>query len=467
MKHWLWLALLLPACRTNDHSDLPESRLEILPEWASVSTPGEVSEEPWWSTFDDAGLTAVIEEALRANPSLRESASRIQAAAAEARIAGADLKPSVGLNGNASRAKNIFVGLPVPGGSDVLEAYATTYGVSLDVSWEADLWGRISAQAAAADHELVATQADYLAARQSLAAQTAKAWFTWQTARLEAEIAAEAEQSYSDAVEMIRRRVDGGRATAFDFKLAETELAVARAELASQLEVEARTLRQLELLLGRHPSGELEAQAALPDNPEPPSVGVPGELIARRPDLAAAEARLLAADDTLYAARKSLYPRLTLSGSAGTLSSDASALVDPDFSVWSIAAGIAQPIFQGGRLRAGVDLADARVQGALAGFETSLLNALAEVEIALVSEQRLDSLQEETNVARDLAIETNNLAEDRYSAGRLDVLELLAAERGALDNQRASIRVQRQRLLNRVDLHLALGGGFGPWENPE
>lgn len=467
MKRLILLAVLLPACRSSAHEDLPEPQLEVLPEWASQSTPGTVDDGPWWNTFDDAGLTAVIEEALVANPSLRISATRIQAAAAEARIAGSELKPTVGLNGSASRAKNIFVGLPVPGGSNVLSSHATTYGVSLDVSWEADLWGRISSQAAAADHELAATQADYRAAQQSLAAQTAKAWFAWQTARLETGISERAAQSYADAVEMIRRRVDGGRATAFDFKLAETELAVARAELAAQREVEARSLRQLELLLGRHPSGELEAEAALPDNPPAPPVGVPGELVGRRPDLAAAELRLLAADDSLYSARASLYPRLTLSGSAGTLSEDPNDLVDPDFSVWSLAAGLAQPIFQGGRLRAGVDLADARVQGALASFETALLNAIAEVEIALVSEQRLDDLQQETDVARDLAIETNALAEDRYSAGRLDVLELLAAERNALENERAAIRVQRQRLLNRVDLHLALGGGFGATETSQ
>lgn len=222
-------------------------------------------------------------------------------------------------------------------------------------------------------------------------------------------------------------------------------------------------MRQIELLLGRHPTGELEGKPGLPENPPTPPTGVPGQLVSRRPDLIAAEARLLAADDNLYASRANLYPRLTLSGSVGRTSDNSGDLIDPDFSVWSLAAGLAQPIFQGGRLRAAVDLADARVAAALASFESALLQAVGEVEMALVTEEHLVRLQEEQDLARDLALEASTLAEDRYSAGRLDVLELLEAERRAIENENASIEVRLRRLQTRVDLHLALGGSFD-WE---
>ena len=441
------------------NEDVPEPRILLEPEWSAETASGEVQRDQWWQTFENEALSAVVLEALRSNPSLKESAARIAAAAAEARIAGADLLPTLGANGSYLRNKNIFVGLPVPGGN-VLESLTTSYGVSLDLAWEADLWGRIAAQGSAAENQLLATEAEYCAALQSLAAQTAKAWFAWQAASLRVATAERSMESFSDARNMIRRRIDTARATAFEFRLAETSVASAQSVLTARREIEARSLRQLELLLGRHPTGDLAGPTMLPDNPPPPPTGVPGQLVSRRPDLIAAEARLLAADDNLYAARANLYPRLTLSGSAGRISDKGSDLLDPDFSVWSLAAGLTQPIFQGGRLRAAVDLSDARVQFALASFESALLNAVGEVEIALVSEAYLAQLQQEQDLARDLARQANQLAEERYSAGRLDVLELLEAERRAITNENASIDVHLRRLETRVDLHLALGGGF-------
>lgn len=460
MKRFILAAVLLAGCHTMDHDDVPEPRVPLKPEWSARAASGEVQREQWWQSFGSESLSAVILEALHSNPSLKESATRIAAAAAEARIAGADLLPTVGANGSYLRNKSIFVGLPVPGGGGVLESLSTSYGVSLDVSWEADLWGRIAAQGSAAENQLLATEAEYRAALQSLAAQTAKAWFAWQAASLRVGTADRSVQSFSNARDMIARRVDTARATAFDLRFADASVATARSQLTARREIEAITLRQLELLLGRHPSGELTGTEDLPAAPPAPPAGLPGQLVSRRPDLIAAEARLLAADDNLYASRANLYPRLTLSGSAGRISDDASDLIDPDFSVWSLAAGIAQPIFQGGRLRAAVDLADARVQSALASFETALLGAVGEVELALVAEAYLEQLQTDQDLARDLAQEANTLAAERYSAGRLDVLELLESERRAITNENASIDVRLRRLETRVDLHLALGGGF-------
>ena len=467
MRTSLALIVLLASCRSLTNDGPPTPRIELMPTWSAATVAGEVANEPWWDTFGDDALSQVVEEALRSNLDLKVSATRIAAAAAEARIAGADREPTVGVSGSYLRNQNIFVGLPVPGGGGALKSLATTYGVSLDVSWEADLWGRIAAQTSAAEQELIATEADYFAAMNSLAAQTAKAWFAWQAASLRVATAERSLQSFENARQMIRRRLDTGRASAFELKLAETDVASAGTAVAARLQLEARALRQLELLLGRHPTGELESDPHLPPNPPGPPTGMPGELIGRRPDLVAAEARLLAADEALYAARASLYPRLTLSGSAGRISDNSNDLIDPDFSVWSLAAGLAQPIFQGGRLRAAVDLADARVASALTNFESALLQAVGEVELALTAETYMTRVQELQDESRDLAQQASELAEERYSAGRLDVLELLAAERRALDNESGSIDVHLNRLQTRVDLHLSLGGGFGARRNEQ
>jgi len=271
--------------------------------------------------------------------------------------------------------------------------------------------------------------------------------------------------SYESTAVTVRRRFDATGASDVDVRLADANVAHARALIERRDEEAARALRTLELILGRYPDGALSAPVGLPPTPPAPPVGVPGELIGRRPDLAAAEERLRAADERLHVARASLYPQLRLGGSVGRTSDTLSDLVDPAFSIWSIVASLAQPVFQGGRLRAGVDLADARVEEALRVFEASLLGALGEVEIALASETHLARLEDEQTQAAAANAAAAALAEERYAAGLLGLLGVLETQRRALDAESLLLSVRRQRLERRVDLHLSLGGGFTPAES--
>lgn len=469
-----WPALVLfcaASCRVLPHEERPAPAPELPARFqADASPPGAGEEEsldaldaqgPWWRSFDDASLATLVEEALVHNLDLRAGVARVLAAQAEARIAGADRLPTLGAGVNAGRSRQIYVGLPVPGG-DVLESTSTSYGVSLDVSWELDLWGRLAAQAGAAEADLVATLQEHRALRHSIAGQTAKTFFAWQEARQQLRVAQSSEASYASTLELVERRYASGLTSVFEVRLAETDLAVARALVEERSGALERVVRQLQILVGRYPDGTIVDDAELPEPPPTPPAGAPGQLIARRPDLAAAEARLAAADERLYAARAALYPRLSLSGAVGRTSNRTGDLFDPDFSIWSVAAGLTQPLFQGGRLRAGVDLADAGVVGALASFESSLLAALGEVEVALVGERRLERLEAAQAIARDRAEAASELARTRYEAGLTDLLEVLEAQRRALGAESSLLDVRRRRLDQRVDLHLALGGGFGP-----
>jgi NodT family efflux transporter outer membrane factor (OMF) lipoprotein len=336
--------------------------------------------------------------------------------------------------------------------------------VSLDVAWEPDLWGRLSAEQRAAEHDLVASAADLAGARLSVAAGTAKAWLAWQEGRLQLELAERSVASYERTEELVRRRFEGGVADLLDVHLANANASGARALAAARGDTAERAARQLEILLGRYPAGALEAPTALPATPPPPPAGVPGTLIARRPDLAAAEARLFAGEERLRVARANLYPSLRLAASVGRTSNELGDLIDPDFSVWSILASLAQPILQGGRLRAGVDLADARLQEVVAAFESQLLVALNEVESQLQAESFLATWEAEQERAAEEARAAQEIAESRYDAGLADLLTVLEAQRRALDAQSQHLNVRHQRLARRVDLHLALGGGF---ESPE
>ena len=459
----LSIALMLAGCAALEEREERRPQVAVPEQWAAAgvqeAAQESVPEDPWWRDFGSPELDQWIAEALEKNRDLGQSVARLRAAGAQARIAAGGREPTVGLGLQGNRQKQIFVGLPIPGG-DVLSSTFTSLGLSLDVSWEADLWGRLSAEQRSAEFELVASAADLAAARLSVAGATAKAWLAWQEARLQLELAGRSVESFERTENLVQRRFEGGVAELLDVRLAGANASNARALEASRRDAVERAKRQLEILLGRYPGGELEAPEGLPATPPPPPAGVPGTLVARRPDLSAAEARMFATEERLVAARASLYPQLTLSGSVGRTSNEIGDLIDPDFSVWSIVGSLVQPILQGGRLRAGVDLADARLEEAVAAFEARLLVALNEVESQLVAEEHLATWEQQLQRANEDARAAQEIAEDRYDAGLSDLLIVLEAQRRALEVEGQYWNVRRERLSRRVDLHLALGGGF-------
>ena len=278
-------------------------------------------------------------------------------------------------------------------------------------------------------------------------------------------LARETLESRARTAEQVRRRYERGLRGALDLRLALSNEAAATATLASrerQLDV---TRRQLQLLLGRYPSDELDPDATskrLPELPPPPPAGLPAELLRRRPDLVAAEQRLAATGFEVRAARAALYPGLRLTGSGGTASSELEDLLDGDFSVWSLAAGLLQPMFQGGRLRAGVDLAEARRREAAHGYAQQVLVAFAEVERSLAAAAHLDGVYHALAESASQAAAAEELAEERYLAGLNDYLNVLEAQRQSFLAKSQLLDVERQRLVNRIDLHLALGGTDRP-----
>ena len=461
MRRALLLAPLLAAgCLSAPERTYDEPAL-APPAGFAAEAPDAAPLERWWAELGGEELAAAVDEAFRANRDLRAAAARLDEALAEARAAGAALQPSVGLAADAVRQRQNFVGLPVPGGGDVLSSTSTAYGVSLDVSWEPDLWGRLRALDSAAESEVGATAAELVGAHLSLAGQVSKAWLALAEARRQAALAGETAAAYRANAEVIRDRYELGRAEAFDLHLLENQLAAAEALLALRREQEARAARQLEVLLGRAPGGRVPGADALPPVPDPVPAGLPADLTWRRPDLAAAAARLAALDWRLAAARADLLPSLRLTGSAGRRTAELGDLLDSSFDVWSLAAGLVQPLFEGGRLRARVDAADARARAALEAYAQDLLVALGEVETALAAEEHLAAREAALAAAAASAESARAVAQDRYFEGLVDVVALLDAERRALSAESELLAVRRARLETRVDLFLALGGGFG------
>jgi len=458
------LCLLLGACAAAPPVRHPQLEVAMPPAWleGEGGAPGGApASTSGWSGLAGGAVSALVEEALTHNYDLQSAAARVTMAAAQARIAGAPARPQASVGGSGSRARRNFVGFPIPGsGGQVLSTTTTTYGVSLNASWEVDLWGRLRDGERAALADAAAAQADLLGAQLSLTAQVLRTYYGAVEARRQLELARATTDNYRLSLKQVEQRYDRGLRPALDVHLARANLAAAEAVVAQRRLLQDRVGRQLEVLLGRYPAGDMPPGSELPQIDVPVPAGLPAEILSRRPDLVAAERRLAAAGARVREARKALYPRLSLTGSSGRSSQELGDLLDGDYSVWNLMANLSAPLLQGGRLRAGVDLAAAGQEGALTQYGRSVLQALAEVEGLLAAEDFLAQQERATVRAAHEAVAARALARDRYGRGLADSITLLEAQRRAFEAESQALAVRRQRLDARIDLHLALGGGF-------
>ncbi len=436
----------------------------VPPEWAGarVGMVGDRSEAPfvWWEHFEDPDLAGLIEEALRGQPSLWALAARVTAASAALDGAGARKWPELTGSLNAGRQRQNFIGIDIPGTGGVLSSTSTSFGASLAARWEVDLWGRLSASEQIAAESYRATVSDLAALRLSLSGQVAIAWFSLIESARQVTLAEDIRDRWRAAEERIAVRAREGLVGTLDLRLTRSERARAEADFVVAQGRLGDARRALELLLGRYPAEELAARETLPSIGKEIPIGMPASVLARRPDLIAARARLGSAAADRDRAEADLWPQLVLTGSGGRLSEELSDLLDGDFSVWSLAAGLVGPLFDHGRRRAEVDAASARQTEAEARFASLVLDACAEVEGALRAETHL--AEQEARLA-EFRAETESaraVATDQYALGLIDILALLAAERNAASAEGRVLVVERERLENRVRLLIALGGAM-------
>lgn len=458
------IGLYLAGCAAvSPDSRMGEAGIAPPGSWAATREGRAGIDRKWVGKTGGAELTRLVAEALRANPDLREAAARVERAAAEARIAGAGRLPSLDIGGQGSRQQQRFVGFPIPGTSGVPGSLGNTFGVSLNAAWEVDLWGRVKAGQEAAIADAEASARTFEAARVSLAGQVAKAWLALAEGNEQVALAAEgleARQQLAGAVrERFERAIDDGGSAA-QVRLTESEVATGEATLAQRRQERARALRQLELLLGRYPSGKLAAGARLPQVPAMPPAGLPSELLLRRPDILAAERRLAAEGRRGDQARLARFPSIRLTGSAGTTTDSLRDVLRSDYGIWSLGGSLAQPLFEGGRIAGGIDRARADEREAAAALHRIVLGAFGEVEQALAAEGFLRERENAAARAYSLAREAARRADEEFSAGTGDVLTLINTREQEINTASQLSALRRLRLENRIDLHLALGGDF-------
>lgn len=454
--------LLLGGCVSLPEKAQPEA-VKVPENWQakiaeSVTPDGSVD---WLAALGDEALRALVVEALEGNFDLRATAQRLEAARQAVMVAGASRLPQLGVGFDAARQKTHVISdgsTGVPAG--VVSQTKNSFMPGLNVSWELDLWGRLADAREVALQEALASEAVYVGARLSLATSIAQEWFNAIAAVRQEALARETLNNITHVNERIETLYQRGTAEALELRLSRANLANARAVVAERARQRKEAVRALELLLGRYPLGVLPVGEDLPATlPEVP-VGLPSEMLERRPDLAEARARLEAAYARANEARKLALPSISLTGNYGTGSNELRNVLDGDYTLWSLALGLTQPIFQGGRIEAGARAAKADWLAQWEAYRAVLNNAFGEVENALAAEAYFREQAEAYALAVDESIEAERLAWERYERGLVDMMTVLEAQRRAFDAQSGLIEARRQVLANRLALYLALGGDF-------
>jgi outer membrane protein, multidrug efflux system len=423
--------------------------LAVPDRWAASGGASGAVGDRWLAGFDDPQLDALVKEALAYNPDLQVAAARVEQAAGYVTVAGATLYPQVNLLAR--------------GGGKMSGDSTGLQGVGVFLNWELDLWGRVRAGGAAAESQYGSAALDAEYARQSIAALVAKSWFLATEARLQKTIAEEMVAASARQLGLAQDRLRVGNGDEYDVTLARASLATYQ-DSARNLDLAyQQSLRALEVLAGRYPAAAVNVPAQLAKMPGPVPVGMPSELLERRPDVVAAERRVAAAFYRVEEAKAARLPRISLTAAVTSISSELFVLKQQDNPVWSAGASLLQPLFLGGQLQAQVEIRTAEQKQAVAEYGRVGARAFGEVENALSSEFALDARESLLKQAVADNARALEFATIRYRIGSGD-LRGVQQQTLALDAARtALLRVQSERLVQRVNLYLALGGSFEEW----
>ena len=411
----------------------------------------------WIYDFRSPQLNALVNEAIENNYSLSAALARVDQAAERARITNAGRLPEIESALQTTRSQNLR-------GVNFQTVRANNFNFALSTAWEIDIWGRVKNLRDADLDELTAQSNLYESSRLSLAANVAKIAFQIVEAKLQIDLSDRSQRSLETNLEILDSRLEAGGGddrTALEISLTRADIARVRANiLANKRELDAAK-RTLEALLGRYPAGTLEALSRLPTISRQIPAGLPSELLLRRPDLLAAEARVDASMKDLAASRKALLPAVRINGSMGTSTTDEFGdIFDIQNLVWNIGANLARPLYQGGRLKADIRLNGAERDELVADYAETALVAFREVESALSAEGYFRGQARELSIAVEEARRAEVLSLDQYEDGIVDIITLLDSQRRAFDSQSTLLALQLQMLQNSVDLYLALGGDF-------
>ncbi len=450
---------LCSSCRTKN-IEISNSEKDLIPtQWSADlrSLSFDDNTTYWANTFNIPSLTRLIKTANVQNPKLIAMYERVIAKGEDATIVGARLLPTANVNLIGVRNKRNLIGFNFPNSESSFTSNSFNSGIN--ISWELDLWGKVKDSRNSAKRRFESSLSDYRAARLSLNGQVAKAWFnlvenSFQTRLLEKTI-----ETYSKNLSFINDRYQKGLATALEQKLAEASFLSSQASLVQRQRLANNFSQSLQELIGQYPDGnfDLNSSSMLPALILPPLPPTPSDVVESRHDLTSALLKVKSSGLDLKVANKSLLPSLTLSGGPGSRSDNFEDLIDQKFRIWDISAAVSQPIFQGGRLRANVRKAKALQESAISDFKAVVLRAFSEVENTLSSDMYLAKEGDNLRKAATALTKAADLSWERYQRGVIDIFNTLDTRRRAFEAESRFLLLKKERILNRINLYLAIG----------
>jgi multidrug efflux system outer membrane protein len=413
----------------------------------------------FWEVFDDPVLTGLELEATTNSPDVRAAFERVEQSRAVARITRADFYPGVSLDPSGNRTRYSPSRTAQPDAT-VLGYTGNDFFLPMDLSYEVDLWGRVRRSFRAAREQAQASAAAYQNVLLSLQADVAQTYFTIRSTDLDRHVVAETIELRKKNLDLVNALHKGGADSEVDVAEAETELASAQADYKGLDLTRARLENAMAVLCGQTSTSFSLAETTRFYRPPPIPVSLPADMLERRPDVAEAERTMAAASEGIGVAKAAYFPSIQLTGAAGTESVDLQNIFNWENRMWTIGPNITLPLFEGGRIKAGVERAKSAYQEAMANYRSQVLVAFHEVEDALAGLRLLGEQFDAQMRALDGARKGAELSRARYKEGLASYFEVVIADRTMLENEITVYELNGERMVTTVQLIKALGGGW-------
>jgi NodT family efflux transporter outer membrane factor (OMF) lipoprotein len=456
---------LLAGCAVGPNYKRPQ--VAVPNQWTVAPARGTsakaIEKEDWWSSFQDPELNSLIERAAAQNLDFKLALDRVEEARAVRGVARSGYFPSIDASASATRNRQRVIAPVAPSSAKIVPVEFNNFEGGLGASWELDVFGGIRRGVQAASADVAAAEENRRDVRVILFGDVGRVYAQLRGLQRRLEIANKNIKTQQDTLDLTRTRAKAGLATELDVSRAAAQLESTRAAVPTLLGGIDISIHRLSVLLGEEPGAlrsELENASPIPAAGPDVEVGLPSDLLERRPDIRRSEAQLVAATARIGEAKTDLFPRFVLTGAAGRQASQLHDITLGAGNFFSVGPGISLPLFTGGRIRSNIAVQDARQRAALINYRSSVLNALEEVQNALVNYAQEQERRDRLNEAAQQSQLAVDLATEQYKAGLTDFLSVLDAQRERYAEEDQAVQSQTSVTTNVIALYRALGGGW-------
>jgi len=444
----LFLSLLLLAC--SNTSEINKQLTEpTLPENWQESKQALAVEHNWLAQLENSQVQLLVEKALAANHQFAMQAYSLEIAEQQLIVSGSQLWPELDLAFRSGRNKD-----------NQTDSYSNSNSVNLNLSYEVDIWGKLSSADQVSNYNYLAQKATFEQYKQQLVVNVVTTWFKVIEAQKLLKLYQNRVENSKQNLAIIEAGYNSGLTPALDVYLTRNDLNNELTRVSEQQTIKTKLIRQLERLIGEYPKGELLVNANLPLLTSDIPVGLPSELISRKPELKASWYQLLSQDASLAYAHKQRFPSIVLSGSVGDSTADIGDLLSGSSLAWSLLGSVSAPIFNAGRLKANEEKTRIELKQGEQLYLDTLYNAFSDVENAITTEKNLKHSYNTMLAAQQNAQVASTLSFEQYQSGLVSYTTVLDAQNRSFEAQTTLIKIKNQLIANRINLHLSLGGDF-------